>query len=516
METTGLLWLLAVLPIALLTATVLSGRVSTSTSALVAATMAVGLGPLAFGAGPQLLAVGVGKGLWLGTWILAVIWPALLLFGVASAVGLERIGRVFEQLLPRRAERLLLLAWLLPSFLQGVAGFGTPIAVAAPLLHAAGWSPSRSVAYPLIGYHWSVTFGSMGSSFYMASLVGGFDAAGEGELALRASALLALAALVAPVLVLAVDGGVQRLREGRRMLVVVGIPMAATLVLVASAVPAVASLAAGAVGFAMALVLSLRDRDARAADTGRLSSSLVLLSPYVVLLATALPVFVIPPARAWVTTAVVVAPSFPATGTTLGHANEAVAGFTPLALLGHPGSYILLACGVGHLLYRRAGMWPEEPPRVLRKWAGSLWSASTSVLLLAVLAMVMADTGMVEVIATGIAAVTGGAYPLLAPLVGAFGSFMTGSTTSSNALFTSLQVGIADSIGVSPAVLVAAQTVGGNIGNSIAPVVGLIGVTAVGEEADLTDVLRLLVVPAGVLLAVVAVITGLASMPWAA
>lgn len=108
-----------------------------------------------------------GEGAWLGVWILCVVWPALLLYRLADAAGLERIGGVFTTLLPQRRETLLLVAWILPAFVQGVAGFGTPIAVVAPLLVAMGWSGTRAVASALIGYQWSVTFGSMGSSFYI-------------------------------------------------------------------------------------------------------------------------------------------------------------------------------------------------------------------------------------------------------------------------------------------------------------------------------------------------------------
>ena len=116
------------------------------------------------------MGVGLGKGAWVGLWILYVIWPALLMHHFASNVGMTALGRVLSTVLPRRSENVLLLAWILPSFIQGVSGFGTPIAVAAPLLFALGVGAARSVALPLIGYHWAVGFGSMGSSFYMGAL----------------------------------------------------------------------------------------------------------------------------------------------------------------------------------------------------------------------------------------------------------------------------------------------------------------------------------------------------------
>ncbi|PWG74231.1 lactate permease, partial [Enterococcus hirae] len=85
--------------------------------------------------------------------ILYVIWPALLLYHVAARAGLDRMGSVFANVLPREVENVLLVAWVFPSFIQGVAGFGTPIAVAAPLLLAMGLRPVLAVALPLVGYH---------------------------------------------------------------------------------------------------------------------------------------------------------------------------------------------------------------------------------------------------------------------------------------------------------------------------------------------------------------------------
>src|SRR5690606_30758458 len=123
-------------------------------------------------------------------------------------------GATFTRFLPDHTDRLLLLAWIFPSFIQGVAGFGTPIAICAPLLLLLGYDKVRAVVLPLVGYHWSVTFGSMGASFYMASLTADLTASAQDRLALHASGLLAVNLLVAGVLVLLIDGGPRQLRAG--------------------------------------------------------------------------------------------------------------------------------------------------------------------------------------------------------------------------------------------------------------------------------------------------------------
>lgn len=520
------MWLLAVLPIVLLFAAVLSGKLSTPTAAALVVAAAVLIAALAYRAGP-VLGAAVGKGTWLGLWILGVVWPALLLYRVASSAGLDRIGHVFASILPRRRERLLMLAWLFPSFLQGVAGFGTPIAISAPLLVAAGWSPATAVVYPLIGYHWSVTFGSMGSSYYMASLTAHLDSQQQVQFASRSALLLAVNCVAAGGLVLFLDGGLEGLREGGRMLLVVGAATAVTLIATASIVPAVASLAAATAGFVAVFGLAAYDRARRQhvrviaggsepaitlgpeRAPGRPRQWAQVLSPYLYLLLTALPVFLIPWSRAWVHDHAVLAFDFPATTTGYGAVNEAVQQYTPLAVFAHPGFYVLLASLLGYLTYRCAGLWPDRRhgSGVLQDWLRSLPQASISIVLLACVATIMADAGMVSVLARGVSEVTGSAFPALAPVVGGIGSFMTGSTTTSNALFSGFQRDVATLLDMDPSILLAAQTAGGNVGNALAPVVALIGLTAVGQPEALPHVLRRCLLPAGVLIVIVAALT---------
>lgn len=548
-EVTPTLWTAALAPVLLLFATVVSGRVSARVGAMLALAATLGCATAVFRATPTGVAVAVGKGTWLGLWILLVVWPALLLYRIVAAVGFTRIGEALSGLLPGRCERLLAVAWLFPSFVQGVAGFGTPIAVAAPLLLAMGWSRARSVALPLVGYHWSVTFGSMGSSFYVASLTAGLGAAGQDELALRAGMFLGLNCLVAGALVLLMDGGLRRLREGLPLLLVLGLPTAATLVGVAALVPAVASLVAATVGLGLLWLTSrwsgpvavsatvapagrphpagrstVDNAAPRAAGTagvegavvqavaadpgtraGRQASLLLLLCPYVFLLLTALPVFLVPPSRNWVRSHLLVGPGFPATHTHQGWVSDAVARFNPVAVLGHPGGYILFAGALGYTVYRRVGLLDRARARhIVGGWARSLPAASVVILALTTVAMVMSDSGMISVLARGTESATGRAFPVLSPVVGAIGSFTTGSTASSNALLAAFQAQVAHLLGADPAVFVAAQTAGSNVGNLLTPVIILIGLSAVGAPEQLSVVLRYCVRPAGVLLAAVA------------
>ena len=98
--------------------------------------------------------------------VLYIIWMALVLFRVVEAAGaMQVIGQGIVKLTTDRLLQLLILAWFFSAFLQGVAGFGVPVAVVAPLLIGLGFDPVIAVAGTAIGHSWSVTFGDIASSF---------------------------------------------------------------------------------------------------------------------------------------------------------------------------------------------------------------------------------------------------------------------------------------------------------------------------------------------------------------
>ncbi len=98
--------------------------------------------------------------------MLLIIWTAFLLYRVVDEAGAIRtIGQALPRLTPDPALQTLILGWVFASFLQGVGGFGVPVAVVSPLLVGLGLSPLVAVLAPSLGHGWAVTFGSMGSSF---------------------------------------------------------------------------------------------------------------------------------------------------------------------------------------------------------------------------------------------------------------------------------------------------------------------------------------------------------------
>ena len=96
-------------------------------------------------------------------------------------------------------------------------------------------------------------------------------------------------------------------------------------------------------------------------------------------------------------------------------------------------------------------------------------ASGITIISLVAMSAIMSHSSMIVVIADGLVNATGNLYPLFAPLVGAIGTFATGSDTSSNILFGKLQAAVADKIGVNKAWLAAANTAGATGGKIISP-----------------------------------------------
>lgn len=111
----------------------------------------------------------------------------------------------------------------------------------------------------------------------------------------------------------------------------------------------------------------------------------------------------------------------------------------------------------------------------------SLKNTAVTIISLIALASVLNHTGMINTIAEGLVALTGGTYPFFAPLIGAIGTFVTGSDTSSNILFAKLQMNVAHNLGMTGSAsyfgvtgsesnwLLAANTTGATGGKMISP-----------------------------------------------
>jgi len=96
--------------------------------------------------------------------ILWIILPALVIFELQSRVGaFDRLRLALCEISDDRIVQTLLVAWFFGLFMEGAAGFGTPVALAAPLLVGLGFAPIKAVALALLGHAGGVSFGAVGT-----------------------------------------------------------------------------------------------------------------------------------------------------------------------------------------------------------------------------------------------------------------------------------------------------------------------------------------------------------------
>jgi lactate permease len=134
--------------------------------------------------------------------------------------------------------------------------------------------------------------------------------------------------------------------------------------------------------------------------------------------------------------------------------------------LATPGTLIIIATYLGGLIQ---GVKFTEITGILKNTIKQMGKSAITIVAIVALAKVMGYSGMIGAIASVLVLITGDFYPLIAPLIGALGTFVTGSDTSANVLFGGLQVEAANAIGMSPYWLAAANTAGATAGKMISP-----------------------------------------------
>ncbi len=445
---------------------------------------------LAFGLTPDVLWVSQAKGALLALYVLVVLWPALLLYNIVrQAGGIDALAGALQRAIRKRAVLLLVVAWAFSGALEGLAGFGIPIAVVAPMLVGLGVAPVTAVAAVAVGHAWAVTFGDMGVILQSLVAVTGIEPA---VLAPVAALMLGVACLLCGL----ATARILRQPVSWPAVVIVGGVMAGVQALLAMiGLTPLAALGAGLAGIAAGVALGRArtgEPDAGAqlsAADSRQAALWPTLAVYggLALLMTVL--IGVPPVKAALDL-VVWRVAFPEVGTLDGFVTPAGFG-QAFRIFTHPGASILLVALLSALFYRRIGLgsvagWGEA----LRATWRAAAPASVGILSMVGLSALMEHCGMTLLLAQGLSAAMGEAFPLASPLAGILGAFATGSNTNSNVLFGPMQKSIAELLSIAPAVLLAAQTAGGSLGSMIAPAKLIVGCSTVGLAGRDGEVLR--------------------------
>ena len=170
-----------------------------------------------------------------------------MLYNVIDSLGgIDVIGKTMTKLVADPLAQALVVGWAFSGVMQGIAGFGVPVAVVAPLMIFMGFLPARAAAIVLVGHAWAVTFGSLGSSYFMIQQQTGIP--GE-EIGPHMAALFALPIIGTGFAVAHLQGGLESIRRGTPIILSMGITMAICLwITTLIGAPQIASIVAGLAG----------------------------------------------------------------------------------------------------------------------------------------------------------------------------------------------------------------------------------------------------------------------------
>jgi len=469
-----------------------------------------------FGATPELLVYAHSRALLFSLDVLLIIWAAFLLYRVADEAGAIRtIGQALPRLTLDRGLQALIIGWVFASFLQGVGGFGVPVAVTAPLLIGIGLPPLAAVVVPSLGHSWGVTLGSMGSSFQALMAATGLPAETLGP---PASLFLSLTCpLIGWMAAHSMEGwaGVRRLwLPGLVWGVVMG---AVQFMVVLAGAWNIATFIAGLAGLLVTpLVLKLftPQSPVRAPVPGSPHPDagvewhrfLLAVSSYIIIILVTLSVQLIPALKAFLSP-VVIHLEFPEIRSAAGFVTPAGAGRT-INLFAHTGSLLFYAAAISYLVYLRFGCYqPGSLRRVLGGTLQRVMTSSVSIVSMIALAQVMELTGMTVTLARGLADSFGAVFPLVSPWIGAIGAIMTGSNTNSNVVFGALQLKTALLLGLPPAIILASQTAGAALASAAAPAKVVVGCSTAGMTGKEGEVLRRLAAYIAALIALISLLS---------
>lgn len=417
--------------------------------------------------------------------VVGIIGPALGIHYLQRSTGAAaRLRQALALLHPDPRLGAILVAWFFALFLEGAAGFGTPVALAAPFLVAAGMPALPAVTAAMVGHAAGTSFGAVGTPVLAQSTIVDFTPA---ELA-QATVVypLALGVVLTGVMIAVIGRAYGHHRGLWRWGALAAVCFFVPFGLIGTFLgPELPTLGGALIGVLLFSVVLVRHRhrihaaggaglvvthphpDARevvAADLSVLRAA----APYLVLVAVVLLTRLVPPLREALQSVEL--------------AWQLPSGFSgSVQPLYHPTALLTVAFIVGAIIQRAS--WRRVRIAFVTATL-QLGPVIVALIAMITIARTMSASGMTAELALA-AASLGLAWPLFTVLVGAFGAFITGSATASNLLCTDLQSSTARALALPELPLLGAQGFGAAVGNIMAPhniVAAVATVGLVGQE----------------------------------
>ncbi|MBL9123727.1 MAG: lactate permease LctP family transporter [Planctomycetaceae bacterium] len=537
--------LLAAAPIVILLGLLVAG-LSAARAAFAGLAAALAVAILGFGMPTSAALAAAGYGAAFG--LLPIGWivlTAVFLYHLTVRAGeFEVVKHSVAALSPDRRMQALLIAFSFGSFVEGAAGFGTPVAISAALLIGLGFSPLYAAGLALLANTSPVAFGALGTPILTLAEISGIDSLVLSKMAGRQ---LPLFSLIVPAWLVAVMSGWRGVVGCWPAILVCGGSFAGIQFLTANFHGPTLVDVAGGLGSLVALALFLRfwqpkeiwsfpdePAERHLTQPPELSRQRVIRAwiPWAILsLAVFLwgwpafkvaleggpkqqpnglgpytkPVFAVPQldGRVYRTSPVA---EVPAGADRAAKPEEAVFKFNWLSATG---TGILLAAILSAAWMRiPPGVFVQEFAVTLSKMRVALWTIACML----AIAFVTKYSGCDATLGLAFTR-TGWLYPFFAPMLGWLGVALTGSDTSSNALFGSLQKITAEQLGLNPVLIVASNSTGGVMGKMIDAQSIVVAAVATEQSGGEGKILRFVFWHSLVLAALVGLLT-LAQAYW--
>lgn len=454
-----------------------------------------------------------------------IIIAAVYLYNITVASGqFEIIKSFMSSITDDRRLQALLIAFSFGSFLEGASGLGTPIAITSAMLVGMGFNPIYASGVCLIANTAPVAFGSVGTPIIIASQVSGMPELAISQLVGRT---LPVIALFVPMYLVVLMAGFKKSLEVLPAILLSGIVFAVMQYLVANFLgPMLPSLIAGLASIISLMILFRYwkpktvwrfsdERDTEVLPASKYTTGQIIRawSPFIIMTATII-AWGLQPVREALNSIGDIKFYIPGLKDAIMNSDG-----TPLVIKPFDFSY-LSNSGTGVLLSSiisipLIGMTFKQGFKVFIATVKQLRFPIVTITSIVGFAFIANNSGISMTMALALAS-TGILFPFFSPILGWLGVFMTGSDTSSNALFCRLQRTTASALDIDPLITVSANTTGGVMGKMISPQSIAVGTAAIGLVGRESDLFRFTIKHSFIMLFVICIITMLQAyvMKW--
>ncbi|NFE72479.1 L-lactate permease [Clostridium botulinum] len=434
---------------------------------------------------------GVLEGILNALWpICLVIVAALFTYNLVLRTGaMDSIKKMLAGVSRDKRILILIIGWGFGIFMEGMAGFGTAVAIPASMLAGLGLNPISAVLACLVANTAPTAFGSVGIPLVTLSAV---TKIGANSLAANTAIIEAFILFISPFIMVCIVGkGIKALKGVFAVTLVASlsftIPAYITATVLGPELPnIVGSICCMICTVASAKIFNKNPQEEYCIQVNEKQEETTLSFSNAV--------------KAWCPF-ILIFLMLMFTSTLCPPIHDAIAGFKTSIIvyagkggntltfswINTPGVIIFIAAIIGGFTQG------AKVPMMFEVLKGTLkanWKTIVTICAVMSTAKVMSYSGMISDIASFLVIVTGGAYPLISPLIGSIGGFVTGSGTSTSVLFGGLQVQTAEKLGLSAAWMGAANTLGAGIGKMICPQSIAIGASAIGKSGSESKILR--------------------------